>query len=99
MRISNTAIIALVGMAATTAVTASVWGGEHRHGMAMQGDQAAPAPIRITMEDLHAHGGVPPGWECVRGTQGLRGDGVLRLPRREGRRLSGADEDPTIART
>ena len=30
--------------------------------MAPGGRSTAPEPIRTTMSDLHAHGGVPPGW-------------------------------------
>lgn len=31
----------------------------HMHGHA----QETPGPLRITMEELHQHGGVPPGWQ------------------------------------
>jgi len=62
MRISRSALIGLAGTAAVSAAVALVQAGEHGHGMAMPGAAPAPAPIRITMDDLHAHGGVPPGW-------------------------------------
>jgi hypothetical protein len=29
------------------------------------GSAAPPAPIRATMSQLHAHGGVPPGWKFL----------------------------------
>jgi mono/diheme cytochrome c family protein len=62
MRISRSALIGLAGTAAAVVAVASTWGAEHRHGMAAKSEPAAPVPIRITMDDLHAHGGVPPGW-------------------------------------
>jgi uncharacterized protein involved in high-affinity Fe2+ transport len=37
--------------------------GEHSHGMATASLSQPKAPIRVTMEELHQHGGVPPGWK------------------------------------
>jgi mono/diheme cytochrome c family protein len=34
----------------------------HTHPPGTPAHQHPPAPIRITMEELHRHGGVPPGW-------------------------------------
>jgi hypothetical protein len=62
MRIPRSALLGFVGMIAAVSAAAAVRGAEHRHGMPMNSDQGVPAPIRITMDDLHAHGGVPPGW-------------------------------------
>ena len=39
----------------------SAWGQGHVHGQAPSGS-ASPQSIRITMDALHAAGGVPPGW-------------------------------------
>ncbi|GIX47148.1 MAG: hypothetical protein KatS3mg131_1359 [Candidatus Tectimicrobiota bacterium] len=41
----------------------TVWGHEHGH-PSPHGQEAAPAkgPVRLTMEELHRLGGVPPGW-------------------------------------
>src|SRR5262245_57061308 len=39
----------------------SAWGQGHVHGQAPSGS-ASPLSIRITMDALHAAGGVPPGW-------------------------------------
>jgi mono/diheme cytochrome c family protein len=39
----------------------AAWGQGHIHGQVPSGS-AAPASIRITMDALHAAGGVPPGW-------------------------------------
>jgi mono/diheme cytochrome c family protein len=53
---------ALLMLAATWLVAGSAAGHDVRHGANTQPDRGALAPIRITMEALHAHGGVPPGW-------------------------------------
>jgi hypothetical protein len=34
----------------------------HGHGAETSSHQRPQAPVRITMEELHRHGGVPPGW-------------------------------------
>ncbi len=36
--------------------------GEHGHPMGTPPHEHPKAPVRITMEELHRHGGVPPGW-------------------------------------
>jgi mono/diheme cytochrome c family protein len=48
-------------------VVASAWGqGAMQHmGGAKTSDMKAPAPIRTTMEALHASGGVPKGWKFL----------------------------------
>jgi uncharacterized protein involved in high-affinity Fe2+ transport len=54
------ATVALLALAATLA------GAQHQHGASPDRPAAqpgAPAPQRATMEDLHAHGGVPRGWK------------------------------------
>src|SRR5262245_26964784 len=40
----------------------SAWGQGHVHGGQAPSSGPAPASVRITMEALHAAGGVPPGW-------------------------------------
>lgn len=34
----------------------------HRHPPGTPPHEHPPAPVRVTMEELHRHGGVPPGW-------------------------------------
>jgi mono/diheme cytochrome c family protein len=48
-------------------VTASAWGqgGMQHMGGDKTSDMKAPAPIRTTMEALHASGGVPKGWKFL----------------------------------
>jgi len=36
--------------------------GDHAHPPGTPPHEHAPAPVRIPMEELHRHGGVPPGW-------------------------------------
>jgi mono/diheme cytochrome c family protein len=57
-----TARAALLVLAAIGLVGGSAAGHDARHGATAPPDRGAPAPIRTTMEGLHAHGGVPPGW-------------------------------------
>jgi hypothetical protein len=46
----------------TCGVVGSAAGHDARHGENAERDREWATPIRITMEALHAHGGVPPGW-------------------------------------
>jgi hypothetical protein len=64
------------------------------------------APIRTTMEALHAQGGVPKGWKFlvppgdpVKGRDAFRDYGMLRLSRGEGRKLPEDVEAPPGSRS
>lgn len=61
---SNRRIARTTALALATAwlVAASAAGHDVRHDAKPQRDRGAAEPIRITMDALHAHGGVPPGW-------------------------------------
>jgi uncharacterized protein involved in high-affinity Fe2+ transport len=52
----------VLGLTLTWVVAAQQMG-EHSHGMETASSDQPQAPIRITMEELHQHGGVPPGWK------------------------------------
>lgn len=62
MRHGRTLGGALLVLATIGLVGGSAAGHDARHAANAPTDRGAPAPIRITMEALHAHGGVPPGW-------------------------------------
>jgi len=52
----------LTGAVTVLALTAH---GQMSHVTPAGGKPAAPPPIRTTMSELHAHGGVPPGWKFL----------------------------------
>jgi mono/diheme cytochrome c family protein len=52
----------LTGAVTVLALTAH---GQMSHVTPASGKPAAPPPIRTTMSELHAHGGVPPGWKFL----------------------------------
>jgi L-cysteine S-thiosulfotransferase len=51
--------------ATSLVVSASAWGQMQHMGGGQSSATAAPAPIRTTMEALHAQGGVPKGWKFL----------------------------------
>lgn len=59
-----------VGLALAAVVTLVVGGaeadkGDHAHPPGTPPHEHPKAPVRITMEELHKHGGVPPGWRLT----------------------------------
>src|SRR5262249_42422359 len=63
MRLRSSSVIVLVGLAQLAAALPRAPAQDHSgHGQTPPAAAAAPASRRITMEALHAAGGVPPGW-------------------------------------
>ena len=50
------------GLVITLGVAGLALGQHSMHGSQGAEQKVSKAPIRITMEELHEHGGVPPGW-------------------------------------
>lgn len=61
IRLASSLAVTLVSLAVL-----SIAAGGEMSAMRRPTDRAtAPPPIRVTMKDLHAHGGVPPGWKFL----------------------------------
>lgn len=66
MSISRTVSAGLslgVGLMLAFGVWAQEHKGEHAHPSGTAPQEHPKAPVRTTMEELHKHGGVPPGWQ------------------------------------